>query len=184
MARFVRLIFNVTEDLGGGLAGIMQLDVRVPLDTGGAGGVFAGNGNTWVGLRSKSLGSLTFGRNDLHYFGRESNLTVRGSLKGDSISLLAYMQDGTAIAGATRTNNVVKYTTPDFSGFSAVVAYSTNPQAAAEADVGLSTTVTATSGNAQRKGNAWNIAPTYEAKNWTTAAPVSSTTHCRAKTAR
>jgi len=162
-----RIIFNVTEDLGGGLAAIMQLDVRVPLDTGGAGGVFAGNGNTWVGLKSKSLGSLTLGRNDLHYFGRESNLTVRGSLKGDSISLLSYMQDGTAIAGATRTNNVVKYTTPDFSGFSAVVAYSTNPQAAAESDLGTGTSSTATFSNTQRKGNAWNIAPTYEAQNWT-----------------
>lgn len=160
-----RIIFNVTEDLGGGLAAIAQMDVRFQPDTGG----IAANGNTFVGLRSKSMGTLTMGRNDLHYFGRESNLTVRGSLKGDSISILSYMQDGTAIAGATRTNNVVRYVTPNFGGFSAVIAYSANPLGS-ETDLGNSTTVVAAAAGVtqtQRKGNAWNIAPVYEAKNWT-----------------
>ena len=94
-----RIIFNVTEDLGGGLAAIAQLDNRFQPDTGG----IAASGNTWVGLRSKAMGTLTLGRNDLHYFGRESNLTVRGSLKGDSISILSYMQDGTFPPAPCRT---------------------------------------------------------------------------------
>ena len=159
-----RLIFNIPEDLGGGLAAIAQLDVRVPLDT----GALTGTGNDFVGLRSKSLGTLTLGRNDLHYFGRESNLTVRGSLKGDSISLLAFMQDGTAIAGATRTPNTVRYTTPNFGGFSAIVAYSTSPTGAAESDIGNAVVaVPLATATTQRKGNAWNIAPVYEAQNWT-----------------
>jgi predicted porin len=148
-----RIIFNMVEDLGGGLQAIAQIDWRVTVDA----GADAVNGNNHVGLRSKSWGRVFFGRQDLHYFGRESDLTVKNDLQSDSISLLAFAGGGgTPIAAATRTTNVVHYTTPTWGGFNAIVAYSFNPNAP-EADVG----------SGVRRGRAWNVAPTFTARNFT-----------------
>jgi predicted porin len=147
-----RIIFNVVEDLGGGLQAIGQVDMRVGLDT----GALAASGNDHVGLRSKSWGRIFLGRQDLHYFNRESDLTTKGSLRADSISLLAYAGGGSvAIANATRTTNVVHYTTPNWGGFTLIAAYSSNPSAA-EADLG----------SAVRRGRAWNLNPNFAGANW------------------
>ncbi len=160
------MIFNVAEDLGGGLAAIAQLEWRIAFDQG------ADNigGNNHVGLRSKSMGRIIFGRQDLHYLGRESNLTdLAGSQKADSISLLAFAGGGaTAIAGTTRTPNVIQYTSPDWSGFTLAAAYSTSPNpGAAVAGVGAAGSVTESDiGTAVRKGNAFNLNPTFVAPNW------------------
>jgi len=149
-----RIIFNVREDLGGGLAAIGQLDARFSIDSGN----LAGNGNNHVGLVSKSWGRIFFGRQDLHYFGRESDMTAKASLRTDSIGILAYAGAGAVgIANATRTPNVVHYTTPNWNGFSMIAAYSSSPVAAAEADIG----------SGIRKGRGWNLAPVYAANNWT-----------------
>jgi predicted porin len=153
-----RVIFNMTEDLGGGLQAIAQIDWRVTPDA----GADAIGGNNHVGLRSKAWGRVFFGRQDLHYFGRESDLTVKNDLQSDSISLLAYVAGagvapgGIAIANATRTANVVHYTTPNWGGFTGVVAYSFNSPGP-EADIG----------STGRKGYAWNVAPTFEGRNFT-----------------
>jgi len=145
--------FNIVEDLGGGLAAIAKVDWRVTLDT----GADAVTGNTWVGLRSKSWGQVTIGRHDLHYFNRESELTAKaGSLKADSISILAFAGGGgTAIAGATRTANTTQWISPNWGGFTLIGAYSTNPTAP-EADIGTTA----------RKGRAWNINPNFQAPNF------------------
>jgi len=153
-----RIIFNMVEDLGGGLQAIAQIDWRVTPDA----GADAIGGNNHVGLRSKSWGRVFFGRQDVHYFGRESDLTVKNDLQSDSISLLAFVAGagvptgGIAIAGATRTANIVHYTTPNWGGFTGVVAYSFNPTLP-EADIG----------SGGRKGYAWNVAPTFEGRNFT-----------------
>jgi predicted porin len=147
-----RIIFGVREDLGGGMAAIGQLDIRFGLDS----GAINAGGNTWVGLTSKDWGRLRLGRLDMHYIHRESELTVRGSLRADSISLLAYAGGGgTAIANATRTWNVVNYTTPNWSGFTLDISYSANP-GAAEADIN----------SGVRRGRAWNVNPNMAGKNW------------------
>src|SRR5690349_10647315 len=74
-----RLIFNVVEDLGGGLQAIGQYDLRLKLDDNQAPNVLGGSnlaqGNDHVGLRSKAWGRIFVGRQDLHYFNRESDLT-------------------------------------------------------------------------------------------------------------
>jgi predicted porin len=62
---------------------------------------------------------------------------------------------GVAVAGITRTQNVVHYTTPNWGGFTGIVAYSSNP-IATEGDIG----------SAIRKGYAWNLNPSYAAANW------------------
>jgi predicted porin len=160
-----RIIFNIREDLGGGLAAIGQLDVRVkPDDTQGAaqpnGNIVQGNSH--VGLQSKSWGRVFFGRQDLHYFNTSGNISGKNSLRADSISLLAFGGSGlTAIAGATRTQNVVHYTTPNWGGFTGIIAYSSNPTTTDGDMVAGAGTL-----NADRKGRAWNLNPNYAAANW------------------
>ena len=141
--------FNVTEDIGGGLAGIAKLDVRFAPDT----GTIAASGNTWVGLRSSSLGTLTFGRHDLHYGKQPDEVAAKGALQASSNSLMDFVGN-TAIAGATRTPNVIRWDSPNWSGFNLTVAYSTG--AGGEGDMATGV----------RKGNAWNLNPSYTASNF------------------
>jgi predicted porin len=143
-----RMIFGITEDLGGGLSGIAQLDARFQPDD--AGGNFAETGNTWVGVRSASMGTLTFGRHDLHYGKQPDEVaSLAGALQGAAVSLMDFIGT-TAIANATRTPNVIRYDTPNWGGFAATVAFSTNG-AGNEADLN----------SAVRKGSAWNFNPSY-----------------------
>ena len=119
------------------------------------------SGNTWVGLRSKTLGTLTLGRHDLHYGSQPDDIASKaGALMASSVSLMDSTIAG-AIAGNTRTPNVVRYDTPNWNGFTATVAYSTNP-GGVEADIAN----TPAGGTSLRKGRAWNFAPKYTAKNW------------------
>ena len=164
-----RILFNVVEDLGGGLSAIGQADMRIPM---ASGNFIAMSGNTHVGLRSKSMGRIFVGRQDVHYGNTESDMSaLAGDLRADAVSVLAFMRDGTtAIASASRTPNIIHYTTPNFSGFTAIVAYSTGsagsaagqPTSAGAAVVAqqqdLSTTL--------RKGSALNINPNYAASNF------------------
>ncbi len=200
-----RILFNVTEDLGGGLQTIAQLDVRFsPPDIAtpvGLAGLTSGvgSGNTWVGLRSKSWGTLTMGRHDLHY-GKAGDDTAAKA--GSLIMIASGIFDvvggpnassataprgttGRGMANQTRTNNVVRYDTPQWGIFSGTVAYSTNPLQASggqnmdgdlhltngTAVVGATNTgLTGTGPNAgtviRRKGNGWNINPKLTGSNW------------------
>ena len=149
-----RIWFRVVEDLGGGLQAVAQIDWRIQLDAGSD----ATSGANWVGLRSKSWGELTIGRHDLHYVYTEDQSYSRGgSLKMTNTSLLAYSGGGGfAVANATRTPNTIRWASPNWGGFSVVGAYSTNPYAAAEGELG----------STADGGEAWHIALQYNAKNW------------------
>ena len=162
-----RVVFNVVEDLGGGLQAIGQFDIRLKLDdpsgspannaTGGAPG-----GNTHIGLRSSSWGRLLIGRQDVHYFNTESNIADKASLRLVPFSLLSYAAGGgVAVAATTRTPNIVHYTTPNWGGFTMIAAWSANPQVTAglplaEADIG----------SGVRKGSAWTLNPNMAGSNW------------------
>lgn len=150
-----RIIFNVTEDLGGGMQAIAQLDMRFSADL----GALSAAGNTWVGLRGKSWGTVTMGRHDLHYGKQPDDIASKaGALMASSVSLMDYAGGGaTAIAGTTRTANVVRYDTPQWGIFSGTVAWSANPTAG-EADI--------TALNTTRKGNAFNLNPVLTGANW------------------
>lgn len=155
-----RIVFNVVEDLGGGLRAIAQVDWRIAPDTGADGASIAGGGpqgNNHVGLQSKQWGRIFFGRQDLHYGLRESYLTVKGDLKADSISLLAFIQ-GSPVANATRTPNVVVYDTPSFGGLDVRVAYSFSPGGGSVSEADMLT--------GARRGKAWNINPVYTGSNF------------------
>jgi len=151
-----RIRFIVVEDLGGGLQAIGQVDWRMTIDQ----GADATSGANFVGLRSKSWGELTMGRHDLHYIYTEDQSYSRGgSLKMVNTSIIAYGNGGAnAVANATRTPNVIRWFSPNWKGFTAVVAYSTSPYPAGGTEGDIASGV--------RKGNAWNIAPQYNAKNW------------------
>lgn len=148
-----RILFNVVEDLGGGLQAIGQADLRVTLDS----GALAASGNNHVGLRSKSLGTLTLGRWDLHYILTPSEISAKaGSYKAQNIALLAFAGGGgTAVAVNSRSASTVRYDSPRWGGFALAAAYSANA-GAAEADIG----------SGARKGRAWNLMPTYTAASW------------------
>jgi predicted porin len=150
-----RLIFGITEDIGGGMAGIAQVDFRPAPDL----GTVNANGNTWVGLRSTSLGTVTLGRHDLHYGKQPDDISSKaGALQAAATSLMDYVARGgstNAIAGATRTSNVLRYDSPNWSGFAFTAAYSSNP-VVAESDLASSV----------RKGNTYTFNPSYTASNF------------------
>jgi len=169
-----RILLNMVEDLGNGLAAIGQVDLRFSTDIGSnataassstVGATTMGaSGNTWVGLRSKSIGSVVFGRSDLHYGTQPDDIATKaGALMATSISLFDFI-GGTAIAGGTRTNNVVKYDSPNWGGFEVTAAWSANATGA-ESDLVNSGNAVAGS-NTTRKGNTWNLKPRYTSGNW------------------
>ncbi len=183
-----RIVFNSNEDLGNGLSAVAQLDVRYQPDQ--AGGVPTNNkigeGSTWVGLKSNTMGRLIMGRYDLHYFKAGDDLFQRGgALDATSIALFDFI-GGTPIANTSRTQNVVAYDMPNFNGLTATIAWSANPLNSTELDmintVGAAATAqgitpgvvpgTVTAGvagatspvigtTASRKGDGWNINPSY-----------------------
>ncbi len=171
-----RILFNVVEDLGGGLQAIGQADMRLPM---ASGNLIAMSGNTHVGLRSKSMGRIFVGRQDVHYGNTESDMSaLAGDLRADAVSLLAFTAGGVAIAGATRTPNIIHYTTPNFSGFTAIVAYSTGSAGTSSGQANVSnvgavvnaTTISAPqqsdTATTIRKGSAINFNPNYAASNF------------------
>jgi len=96
------------------------------------------------------------GRHDLHYGKQPDDIASKaGALQASATSLMDYVWYGSAIAGATRTNNVVRYDSPNWSGFAFTAAYSANP-----------TTIEADLASPVRKGNAYNFNPSYTASNF------------------
>jgi len=117
----------------------------------------ATNGANWVGFRSKRFGTLTLGRNDLHYNQTPSTIMSKGSLRAWNTSIIAAAGGGgTIIAYGSRTPNLVYYESPKWGGFDLIAAYSSNPGAPAEADLG----------STERRGRGFNVAPRYMTPDW------------------
>ncbi len=117
-----RIGFKGTEDLGGGLAAIWQVESSVNLDE--SGGTWAGR-NSFVGLKG-GFGTALLGRHDtpLKLVGRAVDLF------GDT---MADSRNVTGVGSDTRANNVVAYISPSFSGLSFAAAYTTDLSDAAGA---------------------------------------------------
>jgi predicted porin len=163
-----RILFNVTEDLGGGLAAIGQLDVRFSPDQAGTAPTSnpIGSGNSWVGLRSNSWGSITMGRHDLHYGKQPDDIAAKaGALTAAAVSLMDYVNTAAGnapIANASRTQNVVRWDSPNWGGFTITGAYSTSPLASTEGDMGAAAVPPASN----QKGSGINFNPAFTASNW------------------
>lgn len=125
-----RIIFNVNEDLGGGLSAWGQVDYRGALDS----GALSAGGNSGMGLAHKSWGKFTIGRWDVHYgeFGAiESNRagSLQTNLGAGLMSQIGVGMGGVAamkatVGNGTRTPNLLMWDSPNWNGFTARLAYS------------------------------------------------------------
>lgn len=131
-----RLLIGGSEDLGGGMFAIFQFDTRMRVDDNGGTGAAPtssvpsqlATGNTFVGLRGK-FGTFQIGKLDTHYcLGSDTHGTRATALQASSCALLGFVNGagaGNAIANASRSTNMIRYTTPNMSGFQAIVGFST-----------------------------------------------------------
>lgn len=130
-----RIILSVNENLGGGLATVGQVDLRFLVDTGGrqqlnAAPTFFDNGiasgNTFIGLKSDTLGRFVVGSHDLHYTTLIAIDSYRAGGLGNHLGLgMMSAVNNRPIANWTRTNNVMMWDSPNWGGLNAKVAYST-----------------------------------------------------------
>ena len=108
-----------SEDLGGGLSAVFRLEGFLLADT-GASGRFPGDTlfsrTASVGLSSKTLGTLTLGRNTTPLFLSTVSFNPFGDSYGYSPSTRHYFTSGTA-TGDSAWNNSALYTSPEFGGF-------------------------------------------------------------------
>jgi predicted porin len=112
-----RLGFKGTEDLGGGLKGLFQLETGIAADTGGfnQGGVAFAR-QSWVGLEG-NFGMVSMGRQYSSQFIALDNIDPFGTgLAGNSSNLFTFPND-------IRMNNSIKYAAPSIGGFTADVVY-------------------------------------------------------------
>ena len=114
-----RVVLKGSDDLGDGLSAMYQLDTRFNVDTGTTGSTFWA-GNTFVGLKSSSLGTVMLGRIDSPYKTAFRNLDVFFDVAGDNRAGVGAI--GGLLTNDLRLNNVIAYASPDMSGFGVSVA--------------------------------------------------------------
>jgi predicted porin len=125
-----RFIISGREDLGGGMAGIFQIDTRFRVDDNGAAPTSSplASGNTFVGV-SGGFGSIRLGKLDTHYCTGSDEHGVRATaLQASSCGILGYVGTvGQSIANASRSTNIIRYDLPStmMPGVSGGVSYST-----------------------------------------------------------
>lgn len=136
-----RILFNVSEDLGGGMRAIGQYDLRFRVDqqvrvspeasaasSGHTQNVSAtadplSTGNIHVGLAHKDYGTIRLGRQDVYWNENSSFAPGTAHLAAQPQPLFHSL----ATANAARTPNLVWYESPRLNGIQATVGYSTNP---------------------------------------------------------
>ncbi|SEK98311.1 Outer membrane protein (porin) [Roseateles sp. YR242] len=110
--------FKGSEDLGGGLSAIFQLDSFLRAD-GGLNGRFTGDSfwarNAWVGLASKEWGSLKLGRNTTPLFVATLSFNPFGDSFGYSPSIRHVFSSNT-VTGDSGWSDSALYTTPLIGG--------------------------------------------------------------------
>lgn len=103
-----------TEDLGGGLKAVFQLENGFNVNNGklGQGGLMFGR-QAYVGLVSDQYGSVTFGRQYDSLVDFLAQTTANGNWGG---YLFSHPYDNDNTDNSFRVNNTVKYTSPNFAG--------------------------------------------------------------------
>jgi predicted porin len=143
--------FKGSEDLGGGMAAIWQLETLLAMDANGAGAGGLGNGrNTFAGLKGDSWGQVVLGNNDSPYKSSTRRLDVFKDTIADNRSLMGGIAGkSTGVSFDSRNTDSITYTSPNMSGFTLGLQYGA---AAAEAAT-LS---------ANQKGSLWSVAGAYD----------------------
>lgn len=146
-----RFIISGTEDLGGGMKGLFQIDTRFrPDESGGA----LASGNSFVGVGG-GFGSIRLGRLDTYYqYGTDEFGGRATALQASNISILSWVGgvQTAAIANASRSANVIRYDLPAMGGLAGGLTYSTNFQGN-DGLTGNGSTATSPSS----KGAAWSL---------------------------
>jgi predicted porin len=133
-----RFVISGTENLGGGLMATFQWDTRLRPDEATSGQSSLGSGASWVGLKGQSWGELRIGRLDQYYFrGSDRHAYEATALQAWNVGILSYVggqvgtgQTSAAIANASRTNNLIRWDSPNWGGFGGGIGYSTAFQGA------------------------------------------------------
>jgi predicted porin len=155
-----RIGFKGTEDLGGGLSAIFKLETGAKIDDGtldATNTIF--NREAFVGLSSKTAGTLTLGRQYTPYYetlrdvGDPFAMGYAGTAK-NLFPVAAYM---------TRNSNAVVYKTPNLAGFTGAVSYSLGEQA------GDASSARQVGGSLAYGNGPLNVAVAYNMKNNDTA---------------
>ncbi|MDQ7968921.1 MAG: porin [Oxalicibacterium faecigallinarum] len=125
-----RLGFKGTEDLGGGLNALFQLESTIAADTGTFGGF---NRIAIVGLQSANFGTVTLGRqtnalkdayDQIDPFGDGGVIGGIGNFFFNGSGLDVSNTGNVAIGAYNgRVNNSIKYASPSFGGFKATANY-------------------------------------------------------------
>lgn len=160
-----------SEALGNGLSAIFRIETRFGIDgldnnTAPNGGIAAGN--THVGLESATFGAIKLGTQDLHYNEIEriengSRPLTQQAMVGRGILQQVGGGSNTVGVNSSRTKNVLFWDSPNWSGFTARVAYSTN---ATGDELGVSGLTGTNAGNnnsiASKQGSAYNLVGRYD----------------------
>jgi predicted porin len=165
-----RIAFDMRDQIDSDLAGIAKLELRPTIDgSSSVAGLGFGSsaGNMFVGLESKNMGTLRLGSLDQHYtVGVDTGAAYAPTEVANGLLNYSYIAQPvqgvtrqttaqTSHTGASRTRNLVRWDSPNWSGFRVGVGYSFNT-ATNESDM-------LSSG---RKGSSMNINPTYTAATW------------------
>ena len=122
-----RLGFKGSEDLGGGLKAVFTLEYSLTVDVNSGVGNTGGlnSRQTWVGLQSKDLGTLSFGRQYAPGFFAMARTEALGAGLNDPVPALQGAGKNTIMAASpARWNNTIAYQSNNYSGFSGRVVYS------------------------------------------------------------
>lgn len=141
-----RIDFSMTENLGGGLGAWVYASLRFSPDL----GAISMSGNTAVGLSDAKWGKLTIGRWDVHYL--EADIPLGALHRGSNQALigggglLGQIQAGpgggvATMGNGTRTPNLLMWNSPNWNGFSGLLAYAASGGAAPTAVAGVVTAI-------------------------------------------
>ena len=132
-----RIGFRGSEDLGGGLKAVFNIESGINLDNGGTTGQ-SGQSNTSAGTLGSRVsyvgldghwGRLTFGRQNVWWVNGKQDQIFANLLNNSNGISTGTFGRGMGV-GVSRVNNVVQYTSPVMNGINAVVSYSPGSQEA------------------------------------------------------
>ena len=146
-----KLGFKGSEDVGDGLSAIWQIEQQIDVDNSSAAGAkntFATR-NSFVGMKSDSVGTVLMGRHDTPYKIATRKLDVFVDQIATNLSLIGGGTSATATGyHDMRPTDTVVYISPSMSGFTVAASYIAGAETASAAtDV---------------KGSAWSLAGMYD----------------------
>lgn len=110
--------FKGSEDLGGGLAAVWQIEQQINIDA-AANTTSFGSRNTFAGLKSETLGTVLMGRHDTPYKISTRKLDVFGDNIADNRALIGNKGN---LGFELRPTDVLAYISPAFAGVTAAIA--------------------------------------------------------------